>query len=328
VKRCHNADIAAETRVVNNVEHGFEDRQCLRCADLVANLALSPAATIIQLRSFTRGISWLLGQIELLEEHLRTSRSFHPSQRVFVVHLLGRRPQDLFTDPVVRQLNVDYLSGLHGPGKITAEEAALLLWQDRPADMDPGEFERRLGGWLKDLDSIEQGHGLLKQTLAEVKAGLLERLAEVEERETIDRALAVEAAMVSVNADCMKRLRYRGESERRQQAGLRQLHQLQLMRLKYGEALGATGAAVATEAGTVAPAEPPAAAQGTPAAAEEVVHRTEAAATQAEAGASSNDEAPRAPGGSVPDPFAWTPQQIKEFVAQQRQKRAAEQQRE
>jgi hypothetical protein len=161
VKRCHNADIAAETRVVNDVQNNFEDRQCLRCADLVGNLALSPAATIIALLSFTHGISWLLSQIELLEEHLQTSCSFHPSQRVLLIHLLGRKFQDLFTDAVARQLNIDYLSGLHGPGKLTPAQAASLFWQDRPADMDPGEFERRLGGWLNDLVSIPEGQALL-----------------------------------------------------------------------------------------------------------------------------------------------------------------------
>jgi hypothetical protein len=116
----------------------------------------------------------------------------------------------------------------------------------------------------------------------------------------------------------MKRLRYRRESERGQQAGMRQLHQLQLMRLKYGEALGATSAAAGPQGAPRSPSS----------AAEEAGHRTEAAATQAEGGVSSNDKAPRAPGGPGPDPTAWTAQQIKEFVAEQRRKRAAEQQRE
>jgi hypothetical protein len=328
VKRCHNADIAAETRVVNKVQDNFEDRQCLRCADLVGNLALSPAATIIELRSFTHGISWLSGQIELLEEHLQTSCSFHPSQRVLLIHLLGRRLQDLFTDQVIEQLNIYYLYGLHGPGKLTPAQAASLFWQDRPADMDPGEFERRLGGWLDELVSIPEGHALLKESLAEVKADLLRRLTVVEEREAIDLDLATEEAMVSVNADCMMRLRYRRESERGQQAGMRQLHQLQLMRLKYGEALGTTVVAMPAGAGPAAAAGAPEAGPSPPAAAEEVVHRTEAAAAQAAGGASSNDKAPGTPGGPEADPLARTPQQIKEFVANQRRKRAAEQQRE
>jgi hypothetical protein len=328
VKRCHKADIAAETRVVNKVQDNVEDRQCLRCADLVGNLALSPAATIIGLRSFTHGISWLSGQIELLEEHLQTSCSFHPSQRVLLIHLLGRRLQDMFTDQRIRQLNIDYLSGLHGPGKLTPAQAASLFWQDRPADMDPGEFERRLGGWLDELVSIPEGHALLKESLAEVKADLHRRLAVVEEREAIDLELATREAMVSVNADCMKRLRYRRESERGQQAGIRQLHQLQLMRLKHGEALGATVVAMPAGAGPATAAGQPEAAPSPSAAAEEVVHRTEAAATQAAGGTTSNDEASRTPGGLGPDPATWTLQQVKEFMAEHRRKVDAERQRE
>ena len=109
---------------------------------------------------------------------------------------------------------------------------------------------------------------------------------------------------------------------------MRQLHQLQLMRLKHGEALGATVVAMPAGAGPATAAGQPEAAESPSAAAEEAVYRTEAAATQAARGASSNDEAPRTPGGPEADPFAWTPQQIKEFVAEQRRKRAAEQQRE
>jgi hypothetical protein len=126
----------------------------------------------------------------------------------------------------------------------------------------------------------------------------------------------------------MKRLRYRRESERGQQAGMRQLHQLQLMRLKYGEALGATVVAMPAGAGPAAAAGQPEAAPSPSAPAEEAGHRTEAAATQAAGGVSSNDKAPRTPGGPGPDPTAWTAQQIKEYVAEQRRKRAAEQQRE
>jgi hypothetical protein len=327
-KRVNRADVAAETRVVNNVQNNFEDRQCLRCADLVTNLAASPAATIIHLRSFTHGISWILGQIDLLEEHLRTSRSFHPSQRVIAIHICGRNPKDLFTDSLVRQWNLDYLSGLHGPGKITAAQAAELLQADRPADMDPGEFERRLAGWLNDLVDIPEGQALLQASLAEARAELLRRYEEVEQREAIDLALAVDAAMVSVNDECMKRLRYRRESERGQQAGMRLFLQLQRTRLMNPGLVGGTSAEPAATAATTPAEGPPAAAPETPAAASETVHRTEAAATQVDGGTRSNDKGPRTPGDLPSDPTQWTPQQVKEFIANQRRKLASEQQRE
>jgi hypothetical protein len=327
-QRCHGADIAAGTRVVNDVQNNFEDRQCRRCADLVANLPASPAATVIELCSFTHGISWVLGQVERLEEHLGSSFSLHPDQRVHAIRICGRRPQDLFTDPVVMNWNVNYLSALHGPGKISAAEAAELLETDRPEGMAADLFEFRLEGYLGGLVAMEEGQARLRETLAAVKAQLLDRLAEVEEREAIDRELAVAEAMVSVNDECMKRLRYRRESQRGRQGALRELHQLQVMRLKYGEALGGTGAAVATEAGTAAPAAPPAAAPGTPAAAEKAGQRTEAAAPQVQSGTSGNDEAPRPGGGAVPTAYQCSPQQVAALVANLRRKRASEQKRE
>jgi hypothetical protein len=206
----------------------------------VTSLPVAPAATIISLRSFSRGIHYLLSQIELLEEQLQTACSFHPSQRVLAIRLSGRKPENLFTDAIVRQWNIHYLSGLHGPGKISAAQAAALLWQDRPAEMDPGEFERQLGGWLGDLASIKEGQALLREDLADAKARLLERLEVVEQREELDQALAVQAAKVSVNDECIKYHRYRLESERGSQAALRLSHQLQRMHLNYGEQLGAT----------------------------------------------------------------------------------------
>jgi hypothetical protein len=296
-RRANKADVAHNTRVVNDVLNNFEDQQALRCADLVENLADSPSTCIIALRSFTHGIHHLLQQIELLDEHLRTSRSFHPSQRVLAIHLCGRRPQDLFTDELVRQWDIDYLSGLHGPGKISAAQAAQLLGRDRPADMDPGEFERRLGGWLQNLDSIEEGRALLKQGLADARRDLLERLKEVEAREVIDRALAVQQAMQSVNAQCMKYLRYRRECERGTQAALRLVLQLQRMRLDYGDQLGETldedepapaptgdASDSRPQPGVETEGESPA--PGT----EEAVYRNEAGATQVAGGSGGNNE--------------------------------------
>jgi hypothetical protein len=286
-KRANAADVAAGTRVVNEVLNGFEDRQCLRCDELAANLPSSRAATIIQLRTFSHGIHYLLNQVTLLEEQLQTTCSFHPSQRALAIRLSDRRSEHMFTNEVVRQWNIHYLSGLHGPGKITAAQAAELLGQDRPADMDPGEFERRLGDWLDDLEDIKQGQALLREDLAEVKERLLERLEVVQVREEIDQALALQQAMVSVNAECMKYHRYRLESERGSQAALRTLHQLQRMRLNHGEQLGAaveesepapTGGDSRPETTVEATGQPPSQPGG------EAVHGNEADAPQVAGG--------------------------------------------
>jgi hypothetical protein len=154
-KRANAADVAAGTRVVNEVLDGFEDRQCLRCDELVANLPVAPATTIIQLRGFSHGIHYLLSQIELLEEQLQTACSFHRSQRVLAIRLSGRKPENLFTDPIVRQWNIHYLSGLHGRGKITAAQAALrLLHQLQRMRLNHGE---QLGATVEEPEPAPTG---------------------------------------------------------------------------------------------------------------------------------------------------------------------------
>src|SRR5262249_5828217 len=163
---------------------------------LVAKLAASPAATVAQLRDFTMGLRYLLGQVELLEDHLRSSSSFHPGQRVLAIHLCGRNPRDLLTDPVVKQWNLRYLSGLHGPGRITGDQAAQAFIRDVPDGVGPQEFARRLGEWLAELQDTATGRSLLRQSLAELRSNLQTRYQVVAEREDADQELAVKEAML------------------------------------------------------------------------------------------------------------------------------------
>jgi hypothetical protein len=88
-------------------------------------------------------------------------------------------------------------------------------------------------------------------------------------------------------------LRYQRENERGYQAGMRLLHQMQLMRLKYGDRLGGTVEAEdpaptasdsGPQAGVAAGGESPAQPGG------EAVYRNEAGATQVAGGTAGNDE--------------------------------------
>src|SRR5262249_56721476 len=82
----------------NGVANGFHDRQAMRLSDLLSKLAAAPIATMLQLRDFTTGISYLLGQVDLLAKRLRTHNSFHPRQRTLAIQICGKNPRDLFTD--------------------------------------------------------------------------------------------------------------------------------------------------------------------------------------------------------------------------------------
>jgi hypothetical protein len=125
--RAENANVAACTQVYNNVMNSYDDQLSLRCADLVAKLPVMPVTAIIGLRSFSTGVCWLLGQVELLEQHLESRTTLEPHQRLLAIALCGRNRRDLFTDPLVKQWNLDYLSGLKGPGVLSAAQVVELF---------------------------------------------------------------------------------------------------------------------------------------------------------------------------------------------------------
>jgi hypothetical protein len=296
-KRADRADTAAETRVVEDVKNNFDDRQLTRLDALVANLAASPVATILELRRFTRGITWCLEQLEQLDLHLETHPALNPGQLLLAIYLSARRPQNLFIDDLVMKWNLRNLSAQYGPGKLSAASAAGFLYKARPEGMTRAEFEYYLGERLGEMVSVEEGQTFLLDSLDELRAGLLRRFDEVKERETIDEERAVEEAAVSVNADCMKRLRYRRETQRAQESAMRLFHQLKAQRLKHGEEPVEPAAEEADASETGAKAEP-AAAPGASEPAGEAVHRTEAAATQVSDGIGSNDDVFSTAGGS------------------------------
>jgi hypothetical protein len=292
-KRAEKTSIAAATRIYNDVLNNEDDRQALRCADLVAKFPVTPATTVLALRRFSIGIFWMLEQVELLEQHLQTHTSLEPHQRLLAIRLTGRNSRDMFTDPIVKQWNLDYLSGLYGAGNITVAQAAELLAEDRPVAVPLNEFDWILAKWLKELVSVKEGQALLRQSVAELKAELQERLQEIEKREAVDRELALEQAKLTVDAECMKYLRYIRESDRGNQAAMRQFHQLQMVRLKYGDQL-----ASAAEDEDSAPAEAASAPQPGPSTAEEspshqelvIGYRNEAGAAQADGGPAGSSE--------------------------------------
>jgi hypothetical protein len=294
-KRADRADTAAETRVVEDVKNNFDDRQLTRLDELVANLAASPVATILELRRFSYGIKWCDDQLDVLEQHLEIHPGLYPGQLLLAIYLSGRRPQNLFTDSVVKKWNRNNYSALYGPDNRSAAGLATFLKDQQPEGMTDLEFGIRLDAWLQDEEpvSMEEGQNWLLASLAELRAGLRRRLAVVKERERIDQEQAVEEAAVSVNADCMKRLRYRRETQRAQESAMRLFHQLKATRLKHGEE-PVEPAAEDADASEPEPAAVPSASEPAP----EAVYRTEAAATQVSDGISSNDDVFSTAGGS------------------------------
>jgi hypothetical protein len=236
LRRCLLAHRAAEMRHYNEVDSGYEETDSARTFVLIDNFAANPAATLMEMLALVPGIDWVLTQVRTLRGYLDDRTSLHPSQRRLGIMLLGRRCTEIFTDELVMDWNLGVISGCNGAGALSAADLKAILAFDRPEDIGESEYERRLSEELDRLVSQEKGQEYLCQILDEYEAKLRTLRADAIERRAIDRALALREATVSVNRDCMLRLRYQREHERGMQSAIRTFAQVQDRRLNYGDA--------------------------------------------------------------------------------------------
>ena len=157
--RSRRSEAAALSTLVEQAHEGFDDRKAAEAQGFVALLELDPAAALRGLRNSSCGLSWLISQFTLLEVQLRTFLGLELSQRERAIRLCGKRPCDLFEDSGVWLWDRAHLGALAADGAMTAERAAQILQGDRPEGMHPVEFERRLGGLIRDLPTSEAGAG-------------------------------------------------------------------------------------------------------------------------------------------------------------------------
>jgi hypothetical protein len=157
------------------------------------------------------------------------------TQRHEFLFLSGRRPVDLFRDPMVFELDRLYLGAISGPGSFTAAEAANALLHDRPEEMSTEEFERRLEPMVENLPTVADGHAALVALVDRTIAELTERLELVGLREDRDLALDEVIARADVSHDGVLRERYDSMATRDQHASLREFCRLKELRHKHGE---------------------------------------------------------------------------------------------
>jgi hypothetical protein len=295
--RCLKADAAAEGGGVDDIprQRGLErELETLRLIDL---LDTEPAAALLQLREISNGLTWLLGQIKLLDDSLLNRTSLHPSQRLMALKICGRRPQDMFVDTLILTFDLDVISGCHADAaRLTDGELACILQADRPPDVPPGEFQRRLADVRHWLTSPAEAQKAQRDVLAEYRQKLLTQLQVVSLREELGDLRAANQARVSASKECMLRLRYLRESDRGCQGALRELRRLQEWRLKHGAELDIQTPACAPgpAIGNAADTAPETGAETLPAEApngpDQTVSRTEAAAPEVAGGSSSCNE--------------------------------------
>jgi hypothetical protein len=233
-RRIRESQGAAAHHRIENLEAQAEDRAADEVRTLVLQLPLAPGTVVQQLRTTSQGCAFLLQQFLLLQAWLLTHCSFEVSQRRYFLNLLGRRPGDLFIDPVVFDLDRVYLGAISGPGSFTAAGAANAFLLDRPDDMSEGEFGRRLEPMVANLPTIAEGHAQLVRVVDQTVAELTERIELLGLREERERYLETKVAQTDTSHEGELRERYDGMAGREHHASLRELRALQADRRKYG----------------------------------------------------------------------------------------------
>ena len=248
IRRCREAD-AAETKLnMAAVVDGFHDRSAAEVQSLVALLPENPPEAARQLRNSTQGVTWLLQQVEILENRLKSHRTLESSQRSHFIRISGYDPKMVLTCPFVTQINIAYLSGLHGKGGTDAAEAAGILQADRPEDMSPGEFERRLEvvmagkGGMTGMETVQEGHRRLKGLVAALRRSLEDRFEVVDHRESRQLAEAFRGSKVATDAAGALRERYETGRVRLYLGTLHALNMSQRLRRKQEAGGGASRA--------------------------------------------------------------------------------------
>jgi hypothetical protein len=235
IERTANATGAAGTEIIENLANAEHDRVQAEVHTLKSQLPEEPARTVDALRQTSQGCFYLLNQWELIKEWLAVHNSFEFSQRRHVLALCGWRPADLFRDARILQFDRQYLTALHGPGKLTAADAARIFIYDHLDDMGPEEFERRLESVVRDLPAAGEGRALLRKFVDERIAELTERIELLGLRE--ERALEIKAgkAEADTSADGQTRERYHAMASRGLGAAIRQFLALKAERRKRGD---------------------------------------------------------------------------------------------
>ena len=164
------AEAIDEARVLKNMRAAAtkaEDRAAAEVAELTAQLAASPAATIRRLRSTPAGCFWIREQLTGLSDYLDRSLQFLDSQRELACFLVGRRIQDVLRDDtrvtpwVIAMLGAAYGDGRAVPAAIAADLGG------KPAGMDDEEFSTRIEELIADLPGQADARALLNEYLAE-----------------------------------------------------------------------------------------------------------------------------------------------------------------
>jgi hypothetical protein len=233
--RMRRAETVALADLVDKVAEQFHDQKEQETRELVERLPESPCACVKALRSTTAGLTWLIGQVEILTRYVAVCGEMTQSQRVHLIHLSGKRPTDLFICPVVAQWDVLYLATSPRPDEDRVRSAVLDLAGDRPPAMDVFEFMHRVEQSLGFLPPADEALVLLKQELAAMLAELTDRRELIGLREERDFARAIAKAKADAEPAGARRQSIENSLDRMRRNSLKEVRSLQKSRPEPGE---------------------------------------------------------------------------------------------
>ncbi len=235
-ERAINAQAIAVTEARTKIEENYDKQKLEELTGLIEKIALSPQLTVKKLMDSTCGCAFLTRELKGIYKHLIKFNSLCPTLRSYCLQLTGHRPDDLFTDPVVRKLNRAYLAALQlEPGDVTNTMAAEAFQGDCPAEMSKAQLIELMTPLVTDLPTADQGRKWLKKFVK----GHLDRLKERTElmgyREQRELSAALGVAQAPCDRESVTRDRYITQGDRTFNTAVRMLLALKQERRKHGD---------------------------------------------------------------------------------------------
>ena len=173
--RAINAQATAVNERRAQIKDHFGEQKLAEMRELVPKPVKAPDVTVKGLMNSKCSCAYLLREFISIEQRLITHQSFEVSRREYCLQLAGHRPDELFTDKVVRDLNRRYLASLHGPGFFTPAMAAAPSSTTAPRRSRRPNLSARMEPFVKELVTVDEGWNKLKKFVREQIERLEER---------------------------------------------------------------------------------------------------------------------------------------------------------
>ena len=185
VDRCLRHETATLTKQILDAQDGLDETEQEEAEQLTFVLRGAPAETCRKLRRTVTGCRWLIGRWKQLQLILRTRKYWDFSERNHALNLLGRLPEEIWSEMVVNVVVSSCLTLTRGP---KPPPESLIGHVPEPVWMGKSEFQRRLVAMAAALPSVEEATDALQEIVNDQIEELGERLERLQDRAARDRA--------------------------------------------------------------------------------------------------------------------------------------------